>query len=327
MKRLVILILLCTLLCAENNNTAPCGETFENAKIVAINGWDSAGDTLKEFILTDGEKFIVAFLKVATKPYEINSSSQDFPIPQLNVTSNDIYYALAYAKYLESQSKVDEALGIYTTTIKGLSDSRSDGIDMIRLIYTIVIEDKVARSLIQSVEKNIYNAKQKKRLYDFLKDKLLLNEKLFRMTMDTERTHQYQSCINSNIVDTKYFDITNTGDTDNAKLTTHYICNKLDEKNRSFYEKINSLSSKEESDKLFNTVASDEAEFIKTIPPKLIEYLNGVLEVPDKPFLLTPDTVVDLFFYVGLPRTGQLKLDFLQRIEENRGLLESLHDE
>lgn len=322
-----------SVLFADSNITVPSGTALENAKIVAVNGWNVAEKPLKDFFEKDGKTFIQIFLKTASKPYE-TIFQKDTPkpidqIPKIYMTRADNYYALAYAKFLENKNKSKEALLIYETILQGLYDSNLHGSHTLGLIYRIVIERMTVASLEESLHNNVFDDNQKQKLYGFLQDRLLLNTKLFDEALDDDLYYFKKVCerelaiINSS--DFIYYDQVQTilGPSDVNRSTLNLMCSDIIEKKQKFNSEFAKLSNSqnildyEQTHETMLKKTSDQLSELKNYSREE----NKQLEISQKNFI---QLMSDSFYYLTSPKVGRMKLDMLQNIETNKRLLAEL---
>lgn len=302
-----------------------------NAELVSKQGWSVSNLELRKSIKNDGKKFINSFLNTAVKPYETifqkDSLGPIDEVPRIFLTKNDNHYALAYAKYLESQNKIDEAVKIYKTILVGLKKANSNGAHSLGLMYRVVIERLTTESIKEGLDHNIYSQKHKIMLYDILAANLLLDTKLIYQALEDDRYYLKKKCasifFDNNGELLHYKNVNMTINEENlTKEVCQKICIRTDKMREEYNKKLYEITNEKEYKNLKNEIKinqralDEELAEIENKSPKEIDKLKA----DPNNFI---NTISDILYYVSLPHFGILKLDMLQNIESNKRLLNS----
>ena len=326
MKIIAVFFLLFVSLFADGNRTVPSDAAIENARVVALQGWEVAEKPLNDFFKKDGDKYIQAFLKYSKKPF-----SKDTPdaVMTLNLTRDDNFYALAYAKYLENQEMTEEALNIYKSILSGIKQSTPEGVELLSLTYKVTIEELVTKSLTESVKANLYTKKQRRELKTFLANHLLLDPIVFLKALENDRKTIMSILEKGLVADnnaTKNFNglidhnIPMKNDTKFEELVPK-ICKEVNKRISKLNQKLYQVASEEENEQLYKDLKNEEKTLHKELnrekTPEEIEKLRA----DQNEFI---NSISGILFYVSIPKLLISKPLILERIELNKRLLELL---
>lgn len=330
MKNIVILVCLILLPCSVSAKLPESKATIENAKLVSQEGWKVASKPLEVFIKQEGATFIASFLEVAAQPYEEvfqkNASTSIEKIPKIHLTVTENYFALAYAKYLESQSKTEEALQIYLSILQGLKEANLNGAHLFGVIYRISIERLTTRSLQESLSNTIYTMKQKEKLQDFLKNNLLFKADIFYEALEDNRAYLKKMCQGS-LVDNSAIWIYHKDldlildKNDHSQAVYEKICALLDQKQKKFNEDLRYITNQQENDNFQRSISKQKKTFNTWLQNLKSKSPNEIKKLKFDPNIFI-DGVSNILYYESIhSRLSTVKLDILQNIEFNQKLL------
>ena len=339
-----IIIFILTISTFANCNLKVPSDNSENAKLVVKKGWEVANHSLKKFFKYKGKSFIKSYLECANDPVDSYSKeSSPSEIPKIHISQNQNLYALAYAKYLESLGKTEEALKIYINILKGIKQSLSEYIYGVALIYAIVTEKAVTEAILEGLNDNKYNNKEKIEFRKILKENLLLEANLFSKILEVElydwkRSCQFDLVDNYNakeFVKEKYKGIVEGKKLDKLANTSkgimQKVCDKTSEKYSSFYKEISNIKTKKDRVNLESKFKMQKKNYYETLKqfalkkltenkPKKIE-----MKIDDKEVEFFVDMISSTLFYEGaLIGFSKAKLQMIKNIERNNKLLKLL---
>lgn len=171
---------------AEHNLSMPEGEILDNARLVSLEDWSKAKKPLQNLLKNDGKAYIEAFLKVAKKPYEPPIDIDD--VPHLILTKDHYTYAIAYIKYLESLRGNDKSIDIYDISLNGLHTvTPLKKTTLLGLLYRVVIENMINKSIFHALDSSIYTEINKKRLSKIIQNTTILNTEIMYYALENER--------------------------------------------------------------------------------------------------------------------------------------------
>ncbi len=324
MKIIIFIFLSLLSLSASIIKTPQVKTTTDNAKEVAKNGWEQAQEPLKSFIKNNGDTYIKQFLHEVKTPFKAPEIKGQ--VPKIVLIRDNYFYALSYAKYMEFHNKTDKSLAIYTAIFKGLKQVRDDEYAMIGLIYQVVIEEITMKSLLQSFDENIYSSSQKKKLHGILEKLLILDENIFSSSLEEERLAFDRECkkllleLDTSKLVLPSINLIKSNDTNLEAIYTK-VCSQVNLKQKEYYKKQSQVTSKIEVEKLEEKADEDFLVFeieLEKLKDKSPEEIKKLKSDPDN-FI---SAMTNIIYYVSLPKFGQIRLDFLDRIRLNKKFIE-----
>ena len=336
MKIYTILLLLIAFVFADCKLTVPIDVDVENVKAVTDEGWALAKPPLKRFFQNDGDKFMRSFLEASEQPITPNKEDPIYSIPNLNMTRTDYYFGLAYAKYLESEGKTEEALNIYRSILEGLNSSFLKTPQLISFIFLNVIERLVTNSLQNNVDKNIYNVNQRKQLRTYLRDNLQFDSHSFLKALETDTEIFQEWCENDLVKDRNFpkeflkdFNLTIDNEllarkSKHTRLMFKKICIMRTNKQKNFDLHLNQINSATDYEAFAKDHKQQEEAFYK--------WLKSTKSMSSKELTILKKNlnnyiyaISNILFYIGVNvKLGELKLELLDNIKANKRLMHSL---
>ncbi|UFS63480.1 hypothetical protein LOH54_04950 [Sulfurimonas sp. HSL-3221] len=311
-----------------------------NIKMVAEQGWLEAKKPLRSFFENDGKRFEKSFFNTVREPYIQKSQKKDISqLQKAHLTRPDVYYALAYAKYLEHIGKTKTSLVIYKAILTDVKEYATKDLNTLSLITRFVVGNIVRQSLYESLQHNIYSKEEKKDLYSFLKSNLLLDTNDFPPILEAERNVMYGLCkekVVSNVSIGKLIHAmvpennatlnkaVNTisdylSDKTYSKEDEKNICNKMDKKNRMYYRELNAIATENDAKNFEIKFKHGEEEYIDNI-----QYVNTQKDILTKEHDFLIDLIADTFVYVSFAKWPEIKLDLIDSVSKNKKIIESL---
>ena len=179
MKKVIFTILLiASFLGAQNSPKIPLSE-FDNA---IKNGLNESNATLNDYIVYLFEKNKPYIDKWIEKPFTPQK-------PQLKLSRAHYSVLLAYVKYLENKNKIDKVLSYYIRAYKGLHNIKNDS--LLTVIYQIVISNKLALALKQSLQAGLFRKNEANRLYKELSKTMILNNKPLIDSLENQKKLEF----------------------------------------------------------------------------------------------------------------------------------------
>jgi len=155
-------------------------------KKIIKNGWTDSNQTLNHTIIQLGNTQIPSILKKLDKPLIIDTNTTNIDnIPKFNLSRDDYIKLFAYSKYLEYKKKEKDILTFYIESIKGLHTV--EDYSLISLIYKIVINKIIIKSLHKSIDDNFFTLNSKQFLKNKLSSLLILNDTVILKTVEHEK--------------------------------------------------------------------------------------------------------------------------------------------
>lgn len=312
MKSLIAIILLINFLFAEDNPSL--SNIDKNAKEVSERGWKLAKEPLKKFITKNNFKTILSILKLFKSPCDFSVSSS-----KVKITDNKYYYILSYAKYLENKNRLEEALNIYKTIIENSKYCRTNNnFKILGLVFTIVTEEFVGKSIQHGINQNIYSEKQKHRLANFLKQYLIMDMKFFESALESEKNLSLDFC-------KKEFDnllIKKNSNVSPKSLKEFAIksCTRLKEKWDDHLQTFSTKHAVNDIELYGLNIKKEKDLFLTKVKKAKLKDLDDNNTYKKHYIRITVDTM----FYSLLPQHSIMKLNVLQTINANKELIKSL---
>ncbi|BAF71189.1 hypothetical protein [Sulfurovum sp. NBC37-1] len=298
MKIIKLFFLLTFGLWSEFKLEIPNEENTEQLQYIVENGWNDKNETLNQFIIKYGEKFLPEVLKKIKKPILIVEPTLNdvAPIPKILLTGDDYWCLLSYIKYLENIGKLDTALNIYIKIFNGLNNI--DEKSVLSMVYRIEIEKRAISSLTQGLKNNLFSNEQENFFKNRLSELLLFDTKIFFEALEKDRIDLIKVLkADSDFKD----DFLVKVDSSIKNYNKEYYALKKEEL-KDFDKKF-----KEEKNKFleeYNKWQSSDNE--KTPGYKVIRMVSGIL------------------VFEGVKRIDSTKIDLWRNIETNKALIKSL---
>ena len=146
MKKLIILtILMLTSINAKID--IPEDVSCSSLKNIVEHGWSDKNATLNTFIIKSTTRAIPKTLSYIEKPlvYEYDKEIPDFKMPKIQIGKTKYIQLFSYVKYLEHESRDEEAYKIYLESLKGLNNISSEA--FISVMFRMANEKVIVQSL------------------------------------------------------------------------------------------------------------------------------------------------------------------------------------
>lgn len=249
------------------------------------------------FIVSNAERVMPEIVEKIRKPiFKVEPTKEDIaPTSKIVLGREDYWFILSYAKYLEHQSKMNEALNIYIMILEGLHDIENKS--MLAMMVHVVFEKMTLQNLKNNLTRHLILEEEKIYLKEQLKTLLIKDTKILWHALEEER------------LDIKRIleQVSSISDSIRKQVDSIYQVH-----NKEFY----ALSSKKD-------LLKYEEKFLKAKRKILFTYERwGNKDI--KPIRDTNMFIAVYIFFQSTPNMSFIKEELWEQIEVNKKFLESL---